>query len=140
MRRRRFIAALGSVAAWPLAARAQQRDKIRRVGVLGDYAEDDPEALKREDALGQVLRQLGWREGENLHVEYRWGAGDPSRIRRFASELVRSVPEVIVTRPMVRRRPKPPGERPTRFQSSSRMSPIRSQADWWQVSRGPEEI
>ena len=97
MRRREFIAGFAGAAACPLVARAQPRGHTRRIGVLGDYAKDDPEAHKREEALGRGLRQLGWREGENVRVQYRWGAGDPSSIMRFALELVSFAPDVIVT-------------------------------------------
>jgi putative tryptophan/tyrosine transport system substrate-binding protein len=96
VKRRTFIAGLGA-AAWPIVALAQRVDAPRRVVVLGDYAKDDPEANKREQALANGLRQLGWREGENVRVQYRWGAGDPGLIRRFASELVSLAPDVIVT-------------------------------------------
>jgi putative ABC transport system substrate-binding protein len=97
MRRREFIAGLGAATVWTIAVRAQQAEQFRRIGVLGDYAKDDPEAHKREQALERGLRQLGWRVGGNLRIEYRWGAGDPGLIQRFASELVGLAPEVIVT-------------------------------------------
>src|SRR5262245_1648872 len=79
MRRREFIAGLGGVAAWPLAARAQQANRIRRVGVLMPYAEGDREAQARSEVLRETLERLGWTVGRNLEIEYRWGMGDFER-------------------------------------------------------------
>src|SRR5262249_35836860 len=80
MRRRNFIALLCSAAvAWPLAARAQQGERMRRIGVLEPLAVDDPEALARVTAFAQGLQQLGWTAGRNVRIDYRWGAGDPDR-------------------------------------------------------------
>jgi len=95
-KRREFITLLGGGAAWPLAARAQQRERMRRVGVLMSTAADDPEALLRVSALAQGLGELGWSVGRNLQIDYRWGAGDAERFRRSATELVALAPDVIL--------------------------------------------
>jgi putative ABC transport system substrate-binding protein len=98
LKRREFITLLGSAAAtWPLAAHAQQRERVRRIGVLTNLASDDPEAQVRNTAFAQTLAQLGWAVGQNLHIEYRWAAGDAERIRRYAAELVALTPDVILT-------------------------------------------
>jgi putative ABC transport system substrate-binding protein len=94
MRRREFIAALGSAAAWPIAARAQER--MRRIGVLMAIAESDPEAHSRVDALYQGLQTLGWTEGRNIRIDYRWAGPDPDRIGAFAAELVALAPDAIL--------------------------------------------
>jgi putative tryptophan/tyrosine transport system substrate-binding protein len=97
MKRREFMALLGGAAiAWPLAARAQQTDNMRRIGVLMSIAADDPEASARIAAFQQALQQLGWIDGRNVRIDYRWGAGDTGRIRRYAAELVALSPDVIV--------------------------------------------
>jgi len=95
--RREFIAALGGAAAWPLAVRAQQQaTPVRRVGVLMSIASDDPEAQLRVAAFEAGLRDLGWVQGRNLHIEYRWGAGQTDVLRPQAAELVASVPDLIL--------------------------------------------
>ena len=97
MRRREFITLLGGAAAtWPLAARAQQGERVRRIGVLLNLAENDPEGQARLGAFLQGLQQLGWTIGRNVQIEYRWGAGDPDRTRRYAAELVALAPDVIL--------------------------------------------
>jgi putative ABC transport system substrate-binding protein len=97
MRRRDFIALFGgAAAAWPLAARAQQAERTRRIGMLTQYPEGDPTAVRNLAAFRQKLRQLGWVEGYNLAIEYRWGAGQPDLFRRFAAELVAAQPDVLV--------------------------------------------
>jgi putative ABC transport system substrate-binding protein len=96
MTRREFIAALGSAAAWPLAARGQQPERIRRVGVLMNLTADDPEAPGRVAAFAQGLGELGWTIGRNVRIDYRWGANDPDRGRRYADELIALVPDVIL--------------------------------------------
>jgi putative ABC transport system substrate-binding protein len=97
VRRRHFIKLLGGVAAaWPLAARAQQAERMRRIGVLTGFSENDPEGQRRVTAFLARLRELGWTDGRNVRIEYRWGAGDASRIRAYAAELVRLGPDVIL--------------------------------------------
>ena len=89
MTRRDLIALLGSTATmWPPAARAQQPQRMRRVGVLMNLASDDLEGQTRLAAFQQELQQLGWGVGENLRVDYRWAAGDPERFRMYAAELI----------------------------------------------------
>ena len=97
MRRREFITLLGgAAAAWPLAARAQQSERMRRIGVLMNVAADDPEGQARFAAFLQGLQQLGWTDGRNVRIDTRWGAGDAERIRRYAAELVALAPDVIL--------------------------------------------
>jgi putative ABC transport system substrate-binding protein len=98
MRRRAFIALLGGgAAAWPLAARAQPADRVRRIAALmGAYSETDREGQARFTAFFDTLQRLGWIDGRNLRIEYRWGGGDVDRIKAAAAELVRSTPDVIV--------------------------------------------
>jgi putative ABC transport system substrate-binding protein len=84
-------------AAWPLAARAQQPERMRRIGVLIDLAENDPEGEARIAAFLQGLAQLGWTDGRNVRIDTRWGAGDADRTRRYAAELVALAPDVIVS-------------------------------------------
>jgi ABC-type uncharacterized transport system substrate-binding protein len=97
MRRRNFITLLGGAAAWPLAARAQQPERMQRVGVLEPIAVDDPEALARVTAFAQGLQQLGWTASRNVRIDYRWGAGDADRIRQQAAELAALAPDAILT-------------------------------------------
>ncbi len=96
MRRRAFITLLGGATAWPLAARAQQPDRIRRIGVLNPFAEDDPEVRANLTAFRQALEKLGWTDGRNVRIDYRWGSADPARIRVQAKELVGLQPDVIL--------------------------------------------
>src|SRR5262249_50667607 len=96
MTRREFITLVGGAVAWPLAARAQQSELMRRIGVLMPLAEDDPEAQSRLRAFVQGLQQSGWTDGRNLRIDIRWGAGDADRSRRYAAELVALVPDVIL--------------------------------------------
>jgi putative ABC transport system substrate-binding protein len=96
-RRREFISLLGAAAAWPLAVRAQQSDKIRRVGVLpGGYRETDPEGQARTAAFLDTLRKLGWSDGRNVRIEVRWSSTETDRIREETAALVGSAPDVIV--------------------------------------------
>jgi ABC-type uncharacterized transport system substrate-binding protein len=95
--RRDFITLLGStVIAWPLAARAQQRERVWRIGVLLPFAEDHPVGQARVAAFVQGLRQLGWTDGHNVRIDYRWSAGDSDNIRKFASELIALGPDVVM--------------------------------------------
>jgi len=94
--RRAFIALLGGAAAWPIAARAQQPDGTRRVGVLSNIGESDPEAQSMVAALHQALQELGWVEGRNIRIDRRWAAGNPDRIGVLARELVGLRPDVLV--------------------------------------------
>ena len=99
MQRRMFITLLGSAAiAWPLAARAQQPERMRRICVLMALDPDDPEAQSEMRGLKQGLQELGWVEGRNLQIEYSWPGGDPSRIQTSAKDLVGQQCEVIVAR------------------------------------------
>jgi putative ABC transport system substrate-binding protein len=97
MRRRDFITLLGgAAAAGPLTARAQQGERMRRIGVLMPYAADDREGQARMAAFLQELRELGWTDGRNMRIDTRWGAGDVDRYRQYAAELVALAPDVIV--------------------------------------------
>jgi putative ABC transport system substrate-binding protein len=98
LKRREFITLVGGAAvSWPLAARAQQGERVRRIGVLEPIAVDDPEALARVTAIAQGLQQLGWTASRNVRIDYRWGAGDPDRIRQQAAELAALAPDAILT-------------------------------------------
>ena len=96
MKRRAFITLLGGAAAWPLAARAQQPERMRGIGVLMPLGADDPEAQARIAAFSQALEQLGWTEGRNLRIDIPWGAGDADRVRKDATELAALAPNVIL--------------------------------------------
>jgi putative ABC transport system substrate-binding protein len=96
MRRRDFITLFGAAVAWPLAARAQQGERMRRIGVLIQVAEGDPQARIEVAAFLRGLQELGWSEGRNLQVDTRWGGGDADRIRKYAAELVALAPEVVL--------------------------------------------
>jgi putative tryptophan/tyrosine transport system substrate-binding protein len=96
MRRREFIAGLGGAAAWPLAARAQQRERVRRIGVLMSLSSDDAEGQARNAALLQGLGGLGWIVGRNVSIEYRWAAGNSDLYRRYAEELDALAPDILV--------------------------------------------
>jgi putative tryptophan/tyrosine transport system substrate-binding protein len=96
MRRREFITLLGSAAgAWPLAARGQQADRLRRVGIISAIAESDPEGRARVAAFVRGLQRAGWTEGRNVRIDYRWGAIDPDRARADAAELAGLAPDAI---------------------------------------------
>jgi ABC-type uncharacterized transport system substrate-binding protein len=115
MRRREFIAGLGGAAAWPLAVRAQQPDRMRRIGVLTTLDENDPLTKLRVSAFTQALADLGWTDGRNVRIDLRWGGDDPNRIRALAQELVALQPDIIVT----------PGTLPTAaLQRETRTIPI----------------
>jgi putative ABC transport system substrate-binding protein len=96
MRRRAFLGALGGMAAWPIAAHAQQPEQARRVGVMMSTAADDPESEARLAAFMQALQQAGWTAGRNVRVDTRWVAGSAADIRRATRELIALSPEVIV--------------------------------------------
>jgi putative ABC transport system substrate-binding protein len=96
IKRREFITlAGGAAAAWPIAARAQQVERMRRIGVLMTLAADDPESSRRLTAFVQGLQQLGWTDGRNVRIDTRWGAGDPDRFRRYTAELVALASDAI---------------------------------------------
>jgi putative ABC transport system substrate-binding protein len=98
MQRREFITLLGGAAvAWPRAARAQQADRMRRVGVLESRTADDPEGRARLAVFAEGLRELGWTEGRNVRIDYRWAAANADRHRTYAAELVALAPDVILT-------------------------------------------
>jgi putative tryptophan/tyrosine transport system substrate-binding protein len=95
--RREVITLLGGAAAgWPLAASAQQPDRVRRVGVLMNLAVGDPEGEARIAAFVQALQRLGWSDGRNLRIDHRWAAGDAGRFKRYAEELLTLAPDVIL--------------------------------------------
>src|SRR6516225_12258799 len=99
MKRREFITLLGgAAAAWPLAARAQQQgDRVRRIGVLMSFDENDPAMKLRVSAFTQALADLGWTDGRNVRMDPRWGRGDINRIRALAHELFALQPDIILT-------------------------------------------
>jgi putative tryptophan/tyrosine transport system substrate-binding protein len=98
MKRREFITLLGGAAAWPLAARAQQPDRVRRVGVLQAINESDPEGQLRKVPFIRGLKEFGWTEGANVMIDYRWGGDDADRVRLYATELTTNMrPDVIWT-------------------------------------------
>jgi putative ABC transport system substrate-binding protein len=96
MKRREFITLLGGATAWPLAARAQQPERMRRVGVLMNGAAADPQAQARIAAFQEVLQQSGWNDGRNVRIDIRWGENDVERERRYAGELVALAPDAIL--------------------------------------------
>ena len=97
IRRREFITLLGGAAAWPLPVLAQQKERVRRIGVLNTFAAEDPEGQARIAALLQALQPLGWTVGTNLRIDHRWGTGDAATTRKNAAELVALAPDVILT-------------------------------------------
>ena len=97
MRRRDFFKGIASTAtAWPLVARAQRRERMRRIGVLMNYASDDPEGQARLGLIFQRLQALGWADGRTARIDVRWAADDPALFRQYASELVAVEPDVIL--------------------------------------------
>src|SRR5215475_7032882 len=97
MQRREFITILGGTAvAWPLAARAQQGDRIRRIGVLMNRASDDPDGQARLAAFLQALQQLGWSDGRNVRLDIRWGEDKIDLERKCAAELIALAPDIIL--------------------------------------------
>ena len=97
MKRREFITLLGGAAAWPFAARAQQGDRVRRIGVLMSGDENDPVRKTWVSAFIQALAGLGWADGRNVRMDFRWAGGDTNRIRVLAQELLGLQPDLIVT-------------------------------------------
>ena len=96
MKRREFITLLGGAAAWPLAARAQQAERMRRIGALMNLASDDPEALGRITAFVQGLQQLGWTDGHNMRIDARWAAGNADNFLKYAAELIALAPDGVL--------------------------------------------
>jgi putative ABC transport system substrate-binding protein len=96
LRRRQFLTLLGGAAAWPLAARAQQTERVRRVGVLLSVAADGPDGQPRLAAFLKRLQELGWTDGHNVRIDVRWGAGEAERTRKYVAELVALGPDVIL--------------------------------------------
>ena len=96
MRRREFITLIGGMAAWPLATRAQQPERMRRIGILFSLGADDRQGQARRAAFVQSLRELGWTEGRNVSIETRWAAGNAADMRKYAAELVALSPDVIL--------------------------------------------
>ena len=105
IRRREFIMVLGAAAAWPLAARAQQGDRVRRIGVLSPYDENEPGAKAQLSAFTQALAGLGWTDGRNVRMDVRWWGDDTNRSRALAQELVGLQPDIILA--ATTRRPLP---------------------------------
>jgi len=97
MKRREFIAGLGTAAAWPLAARPQQGERMRRIGALMNVTSDDPESSLRVAAFSQGLQELGWSVGRNVRIDWRWAGADRERARTYAAEWVALAPEVVLT-------------------------------------------
>ena len=96
MRRREFITLLGGAALWPLAARAQEGERIRRIGFLTNFAADDPGVKARMTAFVHGLQELSWMDGRNIRIDIRYGAGDADRAQRYADELVALAPDVML--------------------------------------------
>jgi putative ABC transport system substrate-binding protein len=96
MRRREFIGLVGGAAVWPTMARAQQAERMRRIGVLMNLTAEDAESKERTANFLQALRNLGWVDGRNVRIDFRWPAADPERFRAHAAELVASAPDVIL--------------------------------------------
>ncbi|MGA6999655.1 MAG: ABC transporter substrate-binding protein [Pseudolabrys sp.] len=96
MRRRAFITLLGSAVVWPVAARTQQSEGVRRIGILMNRAADDPQGQARLAAFQQGMQQLGWTDGGNMRIDVRWGADDVDRERRYAAELVALAPDIVL--------------------------------------------
>jgi putative ABC transport system substrate-binding protein len=97
VKRREFITLLGSAVVWPLAARSQQNERMRRIGVLSAIAADDPDLQKRMAAFQQELQKLGWTDGRNMRIDFREGDADAARYRKRAEELAALAPDVILT-------------------------------------------
>jgi len=100
VKRWEFITLLGGAAAWPLAAHAQQPERLRRVGVLMGFPENDPFAQRIVSAFSDALRRFGWAEGKNIRIDYRFAAGDPTLFKTYAAELVGLSPDAILASPL----------------------------------------
>jgi hypothetical protein len=96
MKRREFITLLGGAVAWPLAARAQQRERVHRIGVFMPGTADDPEYQAGNAAFLQTLGELDWIVGRNVRIDYRWGADDVERYRAIAADLVSLAPDAVL--------------------------------------------
>src|SRR5262249_43654700 len=96
MKRREFITLLGGATAWPLAARAQQREQLRLIGVLMNRAADDADGRARLAAFQQALKDLGWSDGRNIRIDTRWGENDVNRTGKYAAELVTLAPDIVL--------------------------------------------
>src|SRR5262245_33450103 len=96
MGRREFVALLGGAAAWPIMARAQQGQRVRRIGALMNLAADDPVSIARAKAFTEGLQALGWVDGRNVQIDYRWAASKPDLFQRHAAELATLTPDVIL--------------------------------------------
>jgi putative ABC transport system substrate-binding protein len=96
MRRREFFTLLGGAAVWPLAARVQPGNRVRRIGVLMSWDENDPEGKLRHSAFTQALADLGWTDGRNVRMDLRWAGGDTNQMRALAQELVGLQPDIIL--------------------------------------------
>ena len=96
MRRRDFLTLLGGAAGWPVAARAQDGERVHRIGVLMSNAETDPEALARVGALERGLQKLGWSQGRNISLDYRWNVADGDSVRTSVRDLMDSNPDVLL--------------------------------------------
>ena len=131
MKRREFITLLSGAAAWPLAARAQRGERMRRIGVLMLYPENDSEGQLRATALRQGLQKLGWVTGRNVEIDFQWGFGDADWIRSAAAQLLRLAPDVILA--MARRRRGRCSRRAARFPSSSSPAATPSWMAWCRV-------
>jgi putative tryptophan/tyrosine transport system substrate-binding protein len=116
LKRRDFITLIGgAAAAWPLAARAQQPERMRRIGFLHGLAEDDPEAQARIGAFREALAALGWIEGRNISIDYRFAGGDPARAEAIVADVVGSAPDLIVAHSTSWRRSSRPQARSQSF-------------------------
>src|SRR5215471_17788423 len=96
LRRREFMTLLGGATAWPIVGRAQQSDRVRRIGVLMIWSEADPRAESQVVPFRQRLQELGWVDGRNALIDIRWGAGDSASFRRYAAELIARAPDVVL--------------------------------------------
>src|SRR4051812_30210900 len=96
MKRREFITLIGVAAAWPLAARAQQGERMRRIGVLSNPGPDDAEMQARTGVFERTLKDLGWAPGRDLQIDYRWSYGNADRLRAHAAELIALGPDALL--------------------------------------------